>query len=327
MQKKKMLAVVLGIFALLILLIAISISRLERPSQEYSHQLEKLPYTFDFGTSPHPNPSTVGFDGPFPEMPSEMMVYKVVHPNNITEPYVRELAQKHFDMPPDAKMTRSPISGLYWLKSSTHRFELDPKTGSFNIDKLEEKGTRHSKIRSDYPSDEESKKIAAEFIKSRGLLEARMYLGKRVVDNTKSSGVMSLGFGQKISGYKKWGAGGRISIHIGPGGEVVKVSKSWRELAPYKPYPIKTAKQALKDLHNRKGFLMGLKGKIKSITLRYYISSEKQDYVQPIYYFECTGPAPLKNFYGVVPAIKDKYLQSKKEYWKELEEKAANRSK
>lgn len=318
MHIKKIPAVVLGILALLILLIAISISRLERPSKEYSQQLEKLPYTFDFGTSPHPNPSIIGFDGPFPKMPYEMMVYKVVHPNNITEAYVRELAQKHFGMPADANMTRSSGLGLYWLNSSTHRFEVDPKTGSFNIHKLEEKGTRYSKNREDYPSDEECKKIAAEFIKSRGLFEAGMYLGKRVVDNTKGSGVMSLGFGQNISGYKKWGAGGRISIHIGPGGEVVKVSKAWRELAPYKRYPIKTAKQALKDLHKRKGFLTGLKGKIIKITLRYYTSSEKQDYVQPIYFFECSGPE--RNFYGVVPAIKNGYIQSREEYWKELEE-------
>ena len=133
MQKKKIRTIALGILILLILLIAISISMLEPPSREYSQQFKKLPYTFDIGTSSNPNPSAVGFDGPFPEMPSEMMVYKVVHPNNINESYVRELAQKHFGMPPDANMTRSPNLGLYWLKTYTHRFQFNPKTGSFNI--------------------------------------------------------------------------------------------------------------------------------------------------------------------------------------------------
>ena len=66
MHKKKILAVALGILTLLILIIAISISRLERPSQEYSQQIKKLPYTFDFSTWSNPNPSTVGFDGLFP---------------------------------------------------------------------------------------------------------------------------------------------------------------------------------------------------------------------------------------------------------------------
>jgi hypothetical protein len=323
MQKKKIVEFISGILIIFILLIAISISKLEFASQEYSKQLKKLPYTFDLITWINPNPSTVGFDGSFPEMPSEMMVYKVIHPNNINETYVRGLAKKHFGMPPGAKIERSPNLGLYWLKTSTHRFQFDPKTGSFNILKFKEKGTKHSKNREDYPSDEECRKIAEKYIKSRGLFDEDMYFGS-IVDNT-SSGVMSVGFGRKIDGYKKWGAGGAMSIQLGQDGEVVKFRKSWRELASYKPYPIKTAKQALRDLHNRKGFLTGRKGKIKSITIRYYISSEKQDYVQPIYHFECTGPEG--NFYGIVPAIKDKFIQSKKEYWKEIKEKAARRSK
>lgn len=320
MDKKKILAVLLGILALLILLIAISISRLERPSQEYSQQLKRLPYTFDFGTTSNPNPSTVGFDDPFPKMPSEMMVYKVVHPNNITESYVRELAQKHFSIPPDAQFEKNPIS--YWLKSSTHRFQFDPKTGSFNIRKMKNKTqTTNEK---DYPSNEDCNIIAVKHLKSCNLYEEDAYI-RGITDNTKSSGVMSVGFGRIIAGYKTWGAGTKLSVRIGPGGEVVQVRKAWQELVPYKLYPIKTAKRALKDLHNRKGFLMGLKGKIKNITLRYYTSSEKQDYVQPIYYFECIGPD--RDFYGVVPAIKDEYLQSREEYWEEIKEKSSSRRK
>ncbi|MDH4240966.1 MAG: hypothetical protein OEW48_15515 [Phycisphaerae bacterium] len=317
MNNKKILAVLLGILVLFILLIAISISRLERPSQEYSQQFKKLPYTFDFGTWSNPNPSAVGFDGTFPKMPSEMMVYKVVHPNNINESYVRELAQKHFGMPPDANMTRSPGLGLYWLETSTRLLEFNPKTGSFNIEKIDAIDTR-STTKDDYPSNQDCNIIAVKYLMSCNLYEVDTYL-RGIVDNTKSVGAMSLGFGRKIAGYKTMGPGGEILVHIGPGGEVVQVRKSWQELVPYKPYPIKTAKQALKDLHNRKGFLTGLKGKINKITLRYYTSSEKQDYVQPIYYFECSGTEI--DFYGVVPAIKNGYIQSREEYWKEIKEK------
>lgn len=136
---------------------------------------------------------------------------------------------------------------------------------------------------------------------------------------------MSVGFGRKIAGYKTRDSGSQILVDIGPGGEVVKVRKAWKEFVPYKPYPIKTAKQALKDLHNHKGFLRGLKGKVKNITLRYYTSSEKQDYLQPIYYFECTGPD--EDFYGVVPAIKDGYIQSREEYFEEIREKRGSTNK
>ncbi|MHC4545293.1 MAG: hypothetical protein ACYTDW_12860 [Planctomycetota bacterium] len=317
MQKKKIIAFISGILILLTLLIAISISRLERPSQEYSQQLKKLPYTFDFGTWSNPNPSAVGFDGTFPKVPSEMMVYKVIHPNNINESYVRELAQKHFGMPPGAKMERSPNLGLYWLETSTRLLEVNPKTGFFNIEKIDEIDTS-STTRNDYPSKEDCNIIAVKYLKNHNLYEEDAYF-RSIVDKTKSSGVMSVGFGRKIGGYKNWGTGGCIYVRIGPGGEVVQVRKSWQELVPYKPYPIKTAREALKDLHNRKGFLTGRKGKIKSITLKYYTSSEKQDYVQPIYRFECTGPEG--DFSGLMPAIKDKYLQSKKEYWEEIKEK------
>jgi hypothetical protein len=279
----------------------------------------KLPYTFDISTTsgPHPNPSAVGFDGSFPEMPSEMMVYKVIHPNNINESYVRELAQKHFDMSPDAQFEKIDIS--YRLKTSTHHFRFEPETGFFTFEKIGEIDTR-STTKDDYPSKEDCKIIALKYLESHKLYEDEADF-RGVFDHTKSSGVMSVGFARKIDGYKRWGAGGRISVRIGPGGEVVYFSKSWQELVPYKAYPIKTARQALKDLYNRKGFLTGINGKIEKIALRYYTSSEKQDYVQPIYFFECSGPGPDGDFYGTVPAIKIGYIQSREEYWKEIKER------
>lgn len=317
MHKNIKLTIALGILILIILLIAISISKLECASQEYSQQLKKLPYTGDFGMTSNPHPSTVGFDGPFPEMPPEIMVYRVIHPNNINESYVRELAHKHFDMPPDARMERSPRLGLYWLETSTRRLQCDPRTGSFNIRKIKTKQTQSTNEK-EYPSKEDCKIIAEKYLKDHNLYEEDAYFGS-IADNTKSIGAMSVGFGRTIDGYKTWGKGGGMSVHIGPGGEVVQVRKSWKELVPYKPYPIKTAKQALRDLHNRRGFLDQQKGKIKSITIRYNMPSVNQDYAQPIYYFECSGPEG--DFYGLVPAIKDKFIQSRKEYRKEMDKK------
>ena len=61
----------------------------------------------------------------------------------------------------------------------------------------------------------------------------------------------------------------------------------------------------------------GGEGKVEDVTLRYYTSPEKQEYVQPVYYFDCNGPGG--KFYGVVPAIKDEYLKPR-------ETKAATRT-
>jgi len=315
MQKKKIIACVSGILLIFILLTAISISKLECASQEYSQQLVKLPYPFDFSTTSNPNPSTVGFDGTFPEVPSEMMVYKVIHPNNINESYVRELAQKHFGMPPDAHFEKKTVS--YLLKSSTHRFWFEPQTGFFTFEKIERIDTR-SVTKNEYPVKKDCTIIAEKYLKDHDMYEDDAYISG-FADNTQGGGYMSVGFGQNISGHKKFGAGGKMLFDIGPGGEVVYFRKAWKELVPYKPYPLKTARQALRDLHNRRGFLRGRKGKIKSITIRYYTSPGKQEYIQPTYYFECSGPDG--DFYGCVSAIKDKFIQSRKEYMKEMDKK------
>ncbi|MHC4109751.1 MAG: hypothetical protein ACYSUY_01670 [Planctomycetota bacterium] len=261
------------------------------------------------------------YNGPFPKTPSRMLVYKIVPPN-ITDDYVRDLAEKHFDIPRDTPLRRSNAVGLYLLRTYTHNFRLEPRTGFFSFDKLEEKGARYSKIREDYPSDEECKKIAAEFIKSRGLFEEGMYF-KRIFSKP-SSGGMSVKFGRIINGYKVWWSG--ISVEIGQNGEIMGASKRWYEVMPWKMAPIKTAEQAFKELKEggRAFFVDHARGRVNEITLRYHHPHRPNDYVQPVYYFEYTSPDGES--YSVVPAIKAEYLKSYKEIRKETE-KAANRSK
>ena len=284
--------------------------------QENPQRLEKLPFTFDFDGPFYPNPSLV-FEEVFPNVPKAIMVYKVKDPN-ITEAFVRNLAQK-FDIPADAELKRTSRLGLYWLKTPSHHLEVDPSNGWFNITKMREQDSRIA-IEKNYPSKKDCENIAKEYLKKHNLLSKDVYL-RGIADNTNSSWQsMSVGFERNISGYKTWGAGGEILVEIGPGGEIVAVLKAWQELVPYKPYPIKNPQDALEELRNAKGLLMhGCEGKVNQITLRYYTSPQKQDYVQPIYYFECTGAKG--DFYGVVPAIKQEYLKSKEETIKETEKK------
>jgi len=85
-------------------------------------------------------------------------------------------------------------------------------------------------------------------------------------------------------------------------------------------YHVKSPQEAFEELQKGKGVLMhGEKGRVKSITLRYYASPQKQDYLQPVYYFDCAGP--VHHFYGVVPALKAEHVKSAEEMREILQEK------
>jgi len=271
---------------------------------------EKLPNIGAPWVNYSPEKPVFKFGGPFPKMPSKMIVYKIVRPQNITEAHVREVIEKCFGLPPDAKMSRSsPRPGglaLYWLKTQTHLFEFEPDTGFFNIFKYEKARQKRSNDRKDFPSDEQCKRIATEYLKERGLLPEDAYLSG-VGDNT-SAGVMSVAFRKKIDGYKCWGPGAQILVNMGPVGEIVQVIKNWVELEPWKMAPIKTPKEALKELKSGRAFMGRHSGKITKISLRYDTPSGLAPYAQPVYWFDCSGPSG-RDFYAAVPAIKTEYLK------------------
>jgi hypothetical protein len=280
--------------------------RAAQQGQQRVAPLEKLPYTFDFDGPHYPEPNLV-FEGPFPKVPQTMMVYQVKGPT-VTEEYVRELAHKHFGMPADAELRRSDGMGLYWLRSSTHELEVFPRTNSFNIRRLKKQDKRTIEI--SCPSKEEGKNIAEQYLKRRGLLPKDAYLWR--VIRKPGKGVVRVGCSRKIGPYKTSGAGAKLFVTVGPEGEVIDVRKSWQDLVPYKAYPIKSPQDALAELQQGKGVLInGDTGKVKEITLRYYTSPQKQEYVQPIYYFECTGESG--RFGGELPAIKAEYLRPRED--------------
>ena len=282
----------------------IAATKLQAVPEANSVSLEKLPYTFTSGGRRRPTGPIV-FEGAFPKLPKMMMVYKVKD-QNVTEASVRKFAEQYFNMPADAELKRSKGMGLYWLRSEDSLFEVDPANGSFNIDKIGE-DRPETWVKENYPSKEECRKIAEEYLKSRNLLSEDAYF-RGIADNIHGSGVMSLGFGRLIGGYKSWGPGAQILVHIGLGGEVVGVRKAWQELIPYKPYPVKSPEEALEELGKGNGVLMhGSEGKVGEMTFRYCTSPRKQEYVQPAYYFDCNRPDG--SFYGVVPAIKAEYLK------------------
>ena len=280
---------------------------------------EKLP-DVSFGWYRHPDRKLVfEFDGPFPKMPDKMLVYKIIRPQNITEAYVRELAEKYFDMPTDAAFRRN--EPYYKLKTETYLFRFDSSTGFFSILKYEKARKKLSEDRKDYPSDEECRRIATEYLKKRGLLPEDTYLSNVSDVNIESVGAISVCFGRMIGKYKCWGHGSEILVWVGVDGEITKVSIRWVEYEPYKLAPIKTAKQAFEYLKHGNAFIVGA-GKVTKIALAYHTPAEGE-YIQPMYNFAFTRPGAVAS----APAIRPEYLKSKEEMMKEIEKKAANRSK
>lgn len=256
------------------------------------------------------------FVGRFPKMPDKMLVYKILRPQNVTEAYVRELAQKYFDMPADANFERS--TNMYWLNTESYLFEFDASTGFFNIFKYKKARKKLSEDRKDYPGDEECKKIATEYLKKRGLMPEDAYLRIVYDDNIESVGAMSVCFRRKIGQYKSWGPGSEILVRIGVDGEITKVSKRWSEYEPYKLAPIRSPKEAFEQLKYGRVLLMislTSSGKVTKIELGYDMPPEG-DYIQPVYRFGFDRPRD----YALVPAIKQEYLKSTEEMLKEIKE-------
>ncbi len=289
---------------------------------------EKLP-DISFGwhrSNPPGGPLKFKFVGSFPEVPKRMLLYKILHPKNVTEADVRELAEKYFDMPADAKLTRSSPSprgsALYWLKTHDHLFEFDPDTGFFNIFKYRKARKKLSEDRKDYPSDEECKKIATKYLKERGLLPEDAYLYGAFDVNIESIGAIQVSFGRKIGQYDIWGHGSDILVEIGVDGEITKVSMRWVEYEPYKLAPIKPPKEAVKQLKYGRAFLMTSRAIATKMKLAYHIHP-KYEYIQPVYSF---GFGDRKS-YALVPAIKKECLKSEEQMRKEEKEKDAKREK
>ena len=238
-------------------------------------------------------------------IPKTMMIYKVIQPKPLTEANVRQMGQKCFDMSSDA--IYDSLTVFNTLKTSTKILNIYPDTGFFNFDLLMQEGEKYSTNRDDYPSDDECKKIAIEFLKNKGLFENNA-VDPRVTEQMKSSGYINVGFDSLIGGYKTTGVGRRLRIGVGPGGTIKYVRKHWIEVEPWKMAPIKTPKEAFNELQEGKAFFMEIDvSKIDEITIRYNVQTYEEGYIQPVYYFSLKKSGGT---YILVPAVKSEYIMS-----------------
>jgi hypothetical protein len=161
----------------------------------------------------------------------------------------------------------------------------------------------------EYPSPEETVKIAERFIAKLGYGGIANRFTK-VVDNTSSYG-MSLCAYCTIDGLEPRGNHMRIYVHVGKGGEITYASVQMPEFKAVGSFNIITPQEAYAKLIEGRGrFLRGCRGTVESVELVYLRPKAAQDYLVPIYEFaikpEDGGDYP---HLGVVDALPDKHLR------------------
>jgi len=255
--------------------------------------------------SPGPQP-VFRFEGPFPRIPDEVLLYEVIAPvDRISEQGIRELASDCFDIPTDAAL----LASNRWPKLQTDKwlFEYEYSTGFFNILKYPRGDGPRSKDPNDFPTTDEALKIATDYLRERNLLPADAGEGRASDLNIRGTGVMNVGWSRRIGDYRVIGTGGEVSVRIGPGGEVVYVSKRWPGYRPWKTAPIVTPQEAMESLNaGGRALLSSDGGTVERIELIYdYLPGKR--YMQPVYYFwlpEINGYRP----YAAVPAVRPEYI-------------------
>lgn len=124
-------------------------------------------------------------------------------------------------------------------------------------------------------------------------------------------------YGRVIDGVPVSGNGSRIVVNVGDKGEVLGVSKSWKELSPtttarkVNTSEIKSQADAQKEFGQLVNFNFGagVSPQIKSIQKMYFDGGDS--YIQPAYFFEtivtvtgADGKKEQQPFLGVVPMLK-----------------------
>lgn len=102
-----------------------------------------------------------------------------------------------------------------------------------------------------------------------------------------------------------------INILIAGGDRTQVVSANYIHQIPtenYATYPIKTTDQAFNELKNGNAYIAYYTGStnnivINDVTLAYYVGTQPQDFLMPIYVFSGND-----NFYAYVPAVTDEWI-------------------
>ncbi|WP_214019839.1 hypothetical protein [Methanoculleus sp.] len=261
--------------------------------------------------------SEIALSTALPRGPEQAMVYKTVD-ILISKDEALKIAEK-FGMSGPVEESGGRIK-RYIVKEEPYTFEIEEESGYMTY----AWDGRYSGVDprdrpENLPTDEECRKIAEAFLTSHDLMpEGAVFSsiahGEGFASNAakkisiatyKDSRVL---FTDTLSGLPVAGSG--IAVTVGGGGDILEVSRRWRDVEPYKEFAILSPEEAIEEL-KQTGIVTLVssptKAIINEIRLCYYATppGTEQPYLKPTYYFRGTveGEKETGTFFQYVPAV------------------------
>lgn len=253
--------------------------------------------------------------GSLPDFPEKVMVYRVKRPA-VTREQVLAQAQR---LGITGEIKETPTD--FRIGSQDGNYIVDRKTGSFTYT------TKEFELQV-YPlktvlSDGEYEQLATNFLTEKGLLKENAVFRDVNRDNTYTSGddtyekapfMIEARFGHKdLNGIRFNGTGPKISVYFGENGRIIGAASVWREIEPFREYPIITCEEALKLIKNGKGMVYGTvpndRGTVKEARLIYLCDplGYDQEFIIPYYQVSGTNGAG-EPFLAYTRAIPDRFI-------------------
>jgi hypothetical protein len=280
------------------------------PELPFQPEISSKQYKVDFpdvaGNIPDLN---IELNTTLPDLPDQLPVYQMVKPE-ITLESVAALGAK-FGL--NGKVTQGPENFLMLDQDSDANLMVFIPTGTIHYVMSSKMYPKNTPV---FPSDEEVKKIAADFLVQRDLLPEG-WVVDRVEVGGRSRGMIShlwVGFKQATNLI---GPGPQHSVRIGDGGEVIDVfinPTNPAALPVLETLKAKSTGQAYQEMKTDMRYVIAPKGtktvKIQSVELYYWLEpiDEGQDYIAPVFVFkgicqDAEGKELDNPFTGIVEAL------------------------
>jgi hypothetical protein len=175
------------------------------------------------------------------------------------------------------------------------------------------------------PSDEESVRIATQFLKENNLYPDGAYFRKtdrhyeRSTDKTGNeilhAGQIEVWFGRKLNNLDVEGT--QLSVDVGGKGDIIGYYANWREYAPAGEYPIKSRETAFEDMKK-----IGIKTEMNNpsismtdatLAYRTKAGAYEEEYLEPIWEFSGTVSSDKEGSQSVskfIPALSEESVKS-----------------
>ncbi|MEI7434932.1 MAG: hypothetical protein WCJ93_11840 [Methanomicrobiales archaeon] len=168
-----------------------------------------------------------------------------------------------------------PESGYFEYSNSTRYLDVNPLDSPEFV-----------------PDDDQARRIGEDYLKNTGLLPDDAIFnqighggGESHIGNiTTVSKTVVISYMRKINGTI---VNDRMSVMVGGGGDILRVSSHWPKVESYKEIPLISPEEAFKELQRNVSY-----GNVTNISLEYYSGTRdtQLSYILPVYVFRGMGP-------------------------------------